>query len=137
MKYIVEYQFTDTLEIIQKQFTDFISAMSFQASVLKKYKNKLNYCIYKQEEKKMQETIFYMGLQVSKQFELEKEFLTIDNYYECILYLTEDYFRKNYNTKNMGLLESIDNYIDENIILIENNLVKYNVSETKKWGCKQ
>lgn len=47
MKYIVEYQFTETLETIQKEFTDFISAMSFQASILKKYKNKLNYCIYK------------------------------------------------------------------------------------------
>ena len=47
MKYIVEYQFIDTLEIIQKEFNDFISAMNFQASVLKKYKNKLNYCIYK------------------------------------------------------------------------------------------
>lgn len=46
-KYIVEYQFTDTFETIQKEFNDFISAMSFQASILKKYKNKLNYCIYK------------------------------------------------------------------------------------------
>lgn len=47
MKYIVEYQFTDTLEIVQKEFTDFISAMKYQGEILKKYKNKLNYCIYK------------------------------------------------------------------------------------------
>lgn len=47
MKYIVEYQFTETLEIVRKEFNDFISAMRFQESVLKKYKNKINYCIYK------------------------------------------------------------------------------------------
>lgn len=82
----------------------------------------------------MQETIVYMSLQVSKYFELEKEFLTIDNYYDCILHLTEDYFKKEYNKKNMGLLESINNYINDNLILIENALCNYNVSETKKWS---
>lgn len=46
-KYIVEYQFTDTLEVISKEFDDFIKAMQYQAEVLKKYKNRLNYCIYK------------------------------------------------------------------------------------------
>lgn len=46
-RYIVEYQFNDTLEVVQKEFNDFISAMRFQGSILKKYKNKLNYCIYK------------------------------------------------------------------------------------------
>ena len=84
----------------------------------------------------MQETIFYMGLQVSKQFDLEKEYLTIDNYYDSILELVKDYIVNGYNEKNMGLLESIDNYINDNLIKIENTLVRYNVSETKKWGCK-
>lgn len=84
----------------------------------------------------MQETIFYMGLQVSKQFDLEKEYLTIDNYYDSILELVKDYIIKGYNEKNMGLLDSINHYIDDNLIKIENTLVRYNVSETKKWGCK-
>ena len=79
------------------------------------------------------ETIFYMGLQVSKTFELEKEFLTIDNYYDSILYLVEDYIKQEYDKKNMGLLESINNYINNNLIKIENTLVRYNVSESKNW----
>lgn len=82
----------------------------------------------------MQETIFYMSLQVSKQYELEKEFLTIDNYYDCILYLTRDYFNKGYNEKNIGLLDSINEYINDNLTFIENTLYNYNVSETKKWS---
>ena len=81
----------------------------------------------------MKETIFYMGLQISKQFELEKEFLTIDNYYDSILYLVEDYIRQEYDKKNMGLLESINDYINNNLIKIENVLVRHNVSETKNW----
>lgn len=47
MKYIVEYQFIDSLEIIRKEFDDFMQAMKYQGEILKKYKNKLNYCIYK------------------------------------------------------------------------------------------
>lgn len=46
-KYIVEYQFTDTLEIVSKEFNDFLQALNFQGEILKKYKNKINYCIYK------------------------------------------------------------------------------------------
>ena len=47
MKYIVEYQFTDTLEIVSKDFDDFLQAIKYQGEILKKYKNKLNYCVYK------------------------------------------------------------------------------------------
>ena len=47
MKYIVEYQFTDSLEIVTKEFSSFVDAMRFQANIIKKYKNKINYCIYK------------------------------------------------------------------------------------------
>ena len=82
----------------------------------------------------MQETIFYMGLQVSKQFDLEKEFLTIDNYYNSILEITKDYVKKGYDQMNMGLLDSINTYINDNLIFIENTLYNYNVSETKKWS---
>ncbi len=48
MKYLVEYQFTDTLEVVSKEFEDFIQAMRYQGEVLKKYKNKINYCDYKE-----------------------------------------------------------------------------------------
>lgn len=82
----------------------------------------------------MQETIFYMGLQVSKQFELEKEFLTIDNYYDSIIQLVKEYIKKGYNSMNKGLLDSINCFIDDNLIMIENTLASYNVSETKKWS---
>ena len=84
----------------------------------------------------MQETIFYMGLQVSKQFELEKEFLTIDNYYDSILELAEEYTKRGYGNMNKGLLDSIDTFIDDNLVMIENTLVRHNVSETKKWGAR-
>lgn len=83
----------------------------------------------------MQETIFYMGLQVSKQFELEKEWLLIDNYYDSILYLVEDYIRQEYDNKNMGLLESINNYINDNLDKIKLTLINHYVSESKNWGC--
>lgn len=46
-KYVVEYQFTDTLEVVSKEFDDFLQAMKYQGEILKKYKNRLNYCIYK------------------------------------------------------------------------------------------
>ena len=46
-KYVVEYQLIDNLDIISKEFTDFVKAMKYQAEIVKKYKNKLNYCIYK------------------------------------------------------------------------------------------
>ena len=82
----------------------------------------------------MQETIFYMGLQVSKQFDLEKEWLTIDNYYNSILEITKEYVKQGYDSMNKGLLDSINCFINDNLILIENRLVQYNVSETKKWG---
>jgi len=47
MKYIVEYQFTDTLEIISKKFDNVIKAINYQGEIVKKYKGKINYCIYK------------------------------------------------------------------------------------------
>lgn len=46
-KYIVEYQFSDTLEVVSKEFDNFLMAMKYQGEILKKYKNRLNYCIYK------------------------------------------------------------------------------------------
>ena len=48
MKYIVEYQFTDTLEIISKEFNDFLQAMKYQGEILKKYTKMIDFIsIYK------------------------------------------------------------------------------------------
>ena len=82
----------------------------------------------------MQETIFYMGLQISKQFELEKEYLTIDNYYDSICYITKNYLQLGYGNMNKGLLDSVNCFINDNLDTIKNILIEYNVSETKKWG---
>ena len=48
MKYIVEYQFIDTLEIVRKEFNDFLQALKYQSEIIKKYKRKINYCVYKE-----------------------------------------------------------------------------------------
>ena len=81
----------------------------------------------------MQETIFYMGLQVSKQFDLEKEWLLIDNYYNSILEITKDYVIKGYDSMNKGLLDCINCYINDNLDYIEGVLIKNYVSDTKNW----
>lgn len=81
----------------------------------------------------MQEEVFYMGLMISKEFELEKEFLTIDLYYESVLELVKDWFMRGYGNKNMGLLDSINRYISENKDTIKKNLISCYVSETKEW----
>ena len=81
----------------------------------------------------MQETIFYMGLQVSKQFELEKEFLTIDNYYDSIIKIAKLYYYRGYDKLNKGLLDSVNYFINGCLEEIKNILIEYNVSETKDW----
>lgn len=45
--FIVEYRLINDFEVVQKEFKDIISAMRFQESIIKKYKDKLDYCIYK------------------------------------------------------------------------------------------
>lgn len=45
--FIVEYKFINETDVITKSFTDIISAMRFQGEIVKKYKSKLEYCIYK------------------------------------------------------------------------------------------
>lgn len=47
MNYKVEYRFINSNEVVIKEFNDIISAMKFQEQIVKKYKNKLDYCIYK------------------------------------------------------------------------------------------
>lgn len=81
----------------------------------------------------MQETVFYMGLQVSKWFELEKEFLTVDTYYETILTLVNCYEFMGYGKLNMGLLDTIDKFIKDYEVQIKELLKTNYVSESKQW----
>ena len=62
------------------------------------------------------ECIFYLGIQISKTFELEKKWLLIDEYYNGIKIIYEDY--KKCDNKNKSLLDSINDYIKEHTIYI-------------------
>lgn len=62
------------------------------------------------------ECIFYLGIQISKTFSLEKKWLLIDEYYNGIKTIYEDY--KKYDNKNKSLLDSINDYIDDNTTYI-------------------
>lgn len=62
------------------------------------------------------ECIFYLGIQISKAFDLEKKWLLIDEYYNGIKTIYEDY--KKYDNKNKSLLDSINDYIDDNTTYI-------------------
>lgn len=63
------------------------------------------------------ECIFYLGLQVQKTLEEKnKVWLYIDNYYDSINIIYEDY--KKYDNTNKSLLDSINDYIDNNINFI-------------------
>jgi hypothetical protein len=81
----------------------------------------------------MQETVFYMGLQVSKWFELEKEHLTVDTYYETILTLVNHYEFMGYGKLNMGLLDTINKFINDYETQIRELLKNNYVSESKQW----
>lgn len=58
------------------------------------------------------ECIFYLGIQISKAFNLEKKWLLIDEYYNSIKLIYEDY--KKYDNNKKSLLDSINDYIDNN-----------------------
>lgn len=62
------------------------------------------------------ECIFYLGIQISKTFELEKKWLLIDEYYNGIKIIYEDY--KKYDNENKSLLDSVDDYIREHTTYI-------------------
>ena len=59
------------------------------------------------------ECIFYLGIQIIKYLELEDKCLYIDEYYDTIKEIYNDY--KNYDNNNKSLLDSVNDYIDEKI----------------------
>lgn len=58
------------------------------------------------------ECIFYLGIQIMKALLLEERHMYIDVYYNTIKEIYEDY--KKYDNKNKSLLDSINDYINEN-----------------------
>ena len=58
------------------------------------------------------ECIFYLALQILKYMELEKEHVYIDVYYDVITNIYEDY--KLHDDANVSLLDSVNNYIENN-----------------------
>lgn len=66
--------------------------------------------------------MFYLGIEIIKILELEDKFLYIDNYYDMIFELYDDY--EKYDNTNKSLLDSINDYIYNNIDKIKERLIK-------------
>lgn len=64
------------------------------------------------------ECIFYLGMEIMKALLLEEQPMYIDVYYNTIKEIYEDY--KKYDNKNKSLLDSINDYINNN----EQNILK-------------
>lgn len=58
------------------------------------------------------ECIFYLGMEIMKALLLEEQPMYIDVYYSTIKEIYEDY--KKYDNKNKSLLDSINDYINNN-----------------------
>lgn len=68
------------------------------------------------------ECIFYLGLQIEKMLSLGEKWLLIDEYYNAIKEIYEDY--KKYDNKNKSLLDSINDYIYDNRAFIGEKIEK-------------
>lgn len=68
------------------------------------------------------ECIFYLGLQIEKMLSLGEKWLLIDEYYNAIKEIYEDY--KKYDNKNKSLLDSINDYIYDNRTFIGEKIEK-------------
>lgn len=66
------------------------------------------------------ECIFYLGIEIIKYLKLENRYLYIDEYYNVIKEIYNDY--QKYDNKNKSLLDSIDEYINKRISEIRNKV---------------
>lgn len=66
------------------------------------------------------ECMIYLAIQILEMLELKNKWLLIDNYYEKIRFIANDY--KQYDNNNKSLLDSINDYINDNKEKILNNL---------------
>ena len=66
--------------------------------------------------------MFYLGIEIIKILELEDKNLYIDEYYDMIFELYDDY--EKYDNTNKSLLDSIDDYIFNNSDKIRKKLIK-------------
>ncbi len=65
----------------------------------------------------MEETMFYMTLEIKDKF-LKEKFILVDCYYNAIKEITKDYLKSEEYKKDVGLLDSIAEYIQNNKRLI-------------------
>lgn len=74
------------------------------------------------------EVKFYMGLQIAQLEEFKDKMILIDNYYEELNILVKDYI-EDYDNKNKSLLDSINDYINDNYDFIIEYCTKWNCFE--------
>lgn len=74
------------------------------------------------------EVKFYMALQITQLEEFKDKMILIDNYYKELDILVKDYI-KDYDNKNKSLLDSINNYINDNYDFIIEYCIKWNCFE--------
>ena len=65
----------------------------------------------------MEETMFYMALEIKDKF-LKEKFILVDCYYNAIKEIIKDYLKSEEYKKDVGLLDSIAEYIQNNKRLI-------------------
>lgn len=74
------------------------------------------------------EVKFYMGMQIYQLKEFKDKMILIDNYYKELDTLVKDYI-KDYDNKNKSLLDSINDYINDNYDFIVWYCKQYNCFE--------
>lgn len=65
----------------------------------------------------MEETMFYMALEIKDKF-LKEKFILVDCYYNAIKEITKDYLKSEEYKKDVGLLDSVNDYVKNNRRLI-------------------
>ena len=74
------------------------------------------------------EVKFYMALQITQLEEFKDKMILIDNYYKQLDILVKDYI-EDYDNKNKSLLDSINDYINDNYNFIVEYCIKWNCFE--------
>lgn len=72
----------------------------------------------------MEETRFYLGIEIHRRLKLDECFLIIDNYYEAIQEILLLFVQKGYDKMNCSLLDAVAAFIDEYCFSISEILTK-------------
>ena len=79
-----------------------------------------------------EETVFYMGIQIMKILELEKEYLLIDEYYDEIRTNLMRLYLERFNNKDKSLLDDINDFINEYKLYIVGRLYENGIVEKRE-----